>query len=74
MTNIFNRIGISQRCRGQIKDDIVENLEILSYDLVSQPGIDFSSTNELLIKIQEELKRRQLLKDRKEKLKKLNNL
>lgn len=74
MKNIFNSIGISQRCRGQIKDDTVENLDIISYDLVSNPGIDFSSINELHRQALEELKRQQLLKDRKEKLKKLNNL
>lgn len=71
MKNIFSNIfGISKRSSGTIEDDGTVNIqEILSYDLVASPGcydamFDFSEIK----------KRKELLKARKEKLKKLNNL
>jgi hypothetical protein len=77
LNNIF---GISKRSKGHIEDDgkvIIDKIE--SYDIVGEPGfsnarIYFSDTIELLRRLQEELKRKELLDNRKEKIKKLNNL
>lgn len=81
MKKIFSNIfGVSIRSKGEIDEKgVVDVQELLSYDLVSNPAfsnsiIDFSDTNDLLKKIQDELKRQQLLTDRKEKINKLNNL
>lgn len=81
MKNILNKIfDISQRSTGHINEDnevVIDKIE--SYDIVGNPGfsnarIDFSDTIELLRRLQEELKREELLENRKEKIKKLNNL
>lgn len=81
MKNIFNNIfGISQRSKGYISDDdkiVIDKIE--SFDIVGNPGftnaiIDFSSTLEQLRRFEEMLKREELLKNRKEKINKLNNL
>jgi hypothetical protein len=78
LKNLFNKIfGISQRCTGKVDEDgLVTDLEIFSYDIVSDPGfpIDFSDTFELTERIRRELERQELLKNRKEKLNKLNNI
>jgi hypothetical protein len=67
LKNILNSLfGISQRSKAEINEKgEVTVTEILSYDFVAQPG--FSG-------FQEEAKRQQLLKERKEKINRLNNL
>lgn len=78
MKNVLNNIfGISQRSKGKIEDDgTVTIQEILSYDLVANPS--FSDANFSDIEEQKRLldllKRQELLKNRKEKINKLNNL
>ena len=78
MKNLFNKIfGISQRSTGTIDDDgLVTDMEIFSYNIVSDPGfpIDFSDTLELTERIKRELARQELLKNRKEKLDRLNEI
>ena len=80
MKNIFSNIGVSWRSKGEIneKGEIIIK-ELLSYDLIANPAfsnakIDFSDLVDEHKRIQEELKRQQLLEDRKEKINKLNNL
>ena len=81
MKNILNKIfGISQRSQGHINEDnevVIDKIE--SYDVVGNPGfsnaiIDFSDTIALQKQIIKELERQELLENRKEKIKKLNNL
>lgn len=79
MKNILNNIfGISKRCKGTVdKNGYVKVDEILSYDIVSDPPFDsasFSDINEIQNKILKELERQQLLKSRREKINRLNNL
>lgn len=68
MRGILNKIfGISQRCKGEVnKNGEVTITKILSYDLVGEPGF-----SDAILKDNE---REELLKKRKEKLDKLNNL
>ena len=80
MKNLWNKFGVSKRSEGHIDENgnvVID--KILSYDVVDNPGfsnarIDWSDINDLLKRIQEMLKREELLKSRKEKLEKLNNL
>lgn len=76
--NLLNKIGISQRCEGKVDEDgTVTVTKILSYDIVSSPGFSnasFSNINDLHDKIQREIQRKILLKERKEKINKLNNI
>lgn len=78
--NLLNNIfGISQRSKGHIEDSKVIIDKIESFDIVGNPGfsnanIDWSDFNDIHKRIQERLKREELLKNRKEKLEKLNNL
>ena len=79
MSNLLNNLfGISQRSLGKVEDDgTVTVTKILSYDVVASPGFSnasFSNINDLHEKIQKELQRQILLKDRKEKINKLNNI
>lgn len=81
MKNLLNKIfGISQRAIGNVDDKgNVGITEIISYDIVANPHfsnarIDFSEINELNKQIQTEIKRQELLKTRKEKIQKLNNI
>ena len=48
MKNLFNKIfGISQRCTGNIDEDgKVTNIEIISYDLVVEPGVDYADMSQ----------------------------
>ena len=79
MKNIFNKIfNISQQSKGIIDDDdrvIID--ELISYDLVINPGFEnskFDIIDAQSKSIYEFYKRKQLLEKRKEKIKKLNNL
>jgi len=79
LKNLFNKIfGISQRCAGSVEvDGRVTVTEIISYDIVSDPPFSnakFSEINELHWRIQKELARQELLKTRKEKLDRLNEI
>ena len=78
MRNLLNNIfGISQRGKGTVDEKGKLTItDIISYDLVSNPSfpIDFSDTSKLLDKINREIKRQQLLQDRKAKLNKLKNI
>lgn len=82
MKNIFNNIfGISQRSNGKLEDDGTVTIEeIISYDLVANPGLSnadldwAASATEHMIRNIERLKRQELLKNRKDKINKLNNL
>ena len=81
MKNLLNKIfGISQRAIGNVDDKgNVCITEIISYDIVanspfSNARIDCSEINELNKQIQTEIKRQELLKTRKEKIQKLNNI
>jgi len=70
--------GVSERSICEVENGKVITKEILSYDFVGNPGfisakLDWSITNEHLRRIDEMLKREQLLKDRKEKINKLNS-
>lgn len=74
-----NIISLSQRSTGHIENGEVIIDKIESFDIVGNPGfsnaiIDWSDTKDILNRIQERLKREELLKTRKEKLKKLNKL
>lgn len=74
MKNILNNLfGISLRSKAEINEKgEVTVTELLSYDLVAQPGFD---TFDLMTDQEfKELKRQQLLKERKDKINKLNNL
>lgn len=71
MKNILNKIFFSKRGKGKIINNKVEDYELITYDFVSHP-IDFSDTNEFLLRIQEMLKKEQLREDRKKKLNKIN--
>jgi len=66
---IFSKnIGITSRCEGKIEDDsTVTIMKILCYDIVSSPGFD---TEEF----KNEIYRQKLMKERKEKLDRLNRL
>ena len=74
MKNILNKIGISRRSEGVVVNGVVKEIEIISYDLVSDTGlpIDFSDTSELLLRIQKEVKRQDLIEDRKKKINNIN--
>lgn len=74
MKNILNNIfGISKRCKGTVdKNGYVKVDEILSYDIVAAPG--FSGATFDYKKILKELNRQELLKQRREKINRLNNL
>lgn len=74
MTNISNKIfGISLRSKGEIDDSgKVTITKILSYDVVSSPG--FSGARFLTDIDFSEIKRQQLLRERKEKINRLNNI
>jgi hypothetical protein len=79
LKNFFNKIfGISQRSTGTIDEDgRVIDIDIFSYNMVSDPGFSnatFSEINELHWRIQKELARQELLKTRKEKLDRLNEI
>ena len=79
MKNLFNKIfGISQRCAGKVDEDgKITDIEILSYDLVLEPGSGFAIIHdelELTERIKRELARQELLKTRKEKLDRLNEI
>ena len=73
--NILNNLGVSQRSIGKVEDDgTVTVTKILSYDVVASPGFSNASFSNINEKIQKELQRQILLKDRKEKINKLNNI
>jgi hypothetical protein len=69
--NLNNIFGISQRATGKIDENgKITIRKVFSYDLVAGPGFE-GATLELYDSF---LKRHRLLKNRKEKLNKLNNL
>lgn len=71
LNKIFN---VSQRCTGTIdKNGYVTIQKIHSYDLVGAPGFS-GATMQDLSKLLREEERQQLLKSRREKIEKLNNL
>ena len=77
MKNISNNIGISRRCTGTVEDDgRVTNLELISYDLVAEQGVDYADMSQRwkyeAEKVRRELEHQELLKSRKEKIQKLN--
>lgn len=80
MKNLFNKIfGISQRCTGNIDEDgKVTNIEIISYDLVVEPGVDYADMSQRWKyeeeRVRREMERQALLKSRREKIEKLNSL
>lgn len=74
MKNLLNKIfGVSQRSIGTVNEEGIVNVtKILSYDIVADPP--FSNATFFDCRIQKELDRQELLKTRKEKIDKLNNL
>ena len=71
----FNKIfNVSQRCTGTVDNNgYVTIQKIHSYDLVGAPGFS-GATMEDLSKLIREKERKELLKSRREKIDKLNNL
>lgn len=66
----LNKIGFSQRCTGTVdKNGYVKINKILSYDIVGVPGFSGATFDFL-----KELKRKELLNSRREKINRLNNL
>lgn len=74
MKNSLNNIfGISQRFEGTIDNNgYVKIDKILSYDIVGDPP--FTDAKLLTEKLMKELQRQELLKSRREKINRLNNL
>jgi hypothetical protein len=72
--NLNNIFGISQRATGKVDENgFVTIQKIHSYDIVGNPPFT-NAMLDLHEKIQKELDRQELLKKRREKLEKLNNL
>lgn len=70
----LNNFGISQRCTGTVdKNGYVTVTKIHSYDLVASPGFT-GATLEDFDKYFKELARQELLKSRREKIERLNNI
>jgi hypothetical protein len=63
----FN-FNISSRGKGNISNNKFEDYEIISYDLVSSPGVNFDELNNMYKRLQDLVKRKQLRDGRKEKL------
>lgn len=75
MKNIFN---ISRRATGTVDNGTVTITKLHSFDFVGNPGFSganmFDSTNDLLLKIQKELQRQELLENRRKKIEHLNKI
>ena len=78
MKNLLNKIfRVSQRGTGKVEEGRVTNYELVSYDIMPEPGFPnatFSEINDIHKQIQRELVRQELLKTRMEKIDKLNNI
>jgi len=70
----LNNIGISQRCTGIVDENgYVTVTKIDSYDLVGSPGFT-GATLQDFDEYYRELLRQELLKSRREKINRLNNI
>lgn len=67
------KLNISQRSKGEINNGIVKVTEILSYDLVVDPSFQ-DATLEYFDQFIKEQQRKELLKQRRKKINKLNSL
>lgn len=80
MKTLLNKIfGVSQRCTGEVDENgKVTVTKIISYDLVADPGFDYADMSQRWKyeeeKVRREMERQELLKTRREKIDKLNNL
>lgn len=70
--NLIGKIGISRRARGEVVDDKVTITEILSYD-IADPSF-LNAKIEEIDRHMRELERQELLRQRREKINRLNNL
>jgi putative intracellular protease/amidase len=73
--NLINKVfNVSQRCAGTVDENgFVIIQKINSYDLVGVPGFTGATMQDLSKLIKEE-ERQKLLKSRREKIDKLNNI
>jgi len=72
--NLINKVfSVSQRCTGTVDNGFVKIQKIYSYDLVGAPGFSGATMQDLDRMLREE-ERQELLKSRREKIDKLNNL
>lgn len=69
MKRIF---GVSCRSKGIIVDGRVTASELISKDVITPLPIDFSDIHKLQSKILKELKRQELVKNRKDKINNIN--
>lgn len=71
MKNIFR--SLSARGRGQIKDGLITEYELFSFDMISSPGVNgaYIMTEEEM-RLQIEFERQKLKQERVDKLNKLN--
>ena len=78
MNNLLNKIfGISQRSTGKVDEKgEVTVTEIISYDIVSESAFEHANFGEWvdIEKIRKEMERQELLKNRLEKIQKLDSL
>jgi len=73
--NLNNIFGISQRATGKVDENgFVQIDKIISFDIVGNPPFSNAILVDIHSRIQKELERQELLKKRREKINKLNNL